>query len=76
MITVSEFSNQSIIAQLNIIGFMDSTTAPLFEHLNVLEHMDLFAKLRYVSEGYGICGYCGILYFEVDTVAYCTLSID
>ncbi|KAF8368945.1 hypothetical protein PRIPAC_86774, partial [Pristionchus pacificus] len=35
---------------LNIIGFMDSTTAPLFEHLNVLEHMELFARLRRSDE--------------------------
>ncbi|GMR52638.1 hypothetical protein PMAYCL1PPCAC_22833, partial [Pristionchus mayeri] len=35
---------------LNIIGFMDSTTAPLFEHLNVLEHMELFARLRMSDE--------------------------
>lgn len=32
---------------------MDSTTAPLFEHLNVLEHMELFARLRYGSDTVG-----------------------
>ncbi|GMT26718.1 hypothetical protein PFISCL1PPCAC_18015, partial [Pristionchus fissidentatus] len=41
---------------LNIVGFMDSTTAPLFDHLTCKEHMILFAQLRLNYDEYDSIG--------------------